>query len=300
MPDAAPFFSVIVPTHNRPKQLAACLQAIAEMDYPRDGFEVIVVDDGGAASLQEIHHSYRNRMNLCFLRRERGGPAAARNTGVEHARGRYLAFTDDDCAPSRDWLTRLQERFERAPDVLCGGRSVNGLDANPYSAASQAVIDVVYSWQPNAREFPQFFASNNLAVPADLFRRVGGFYPAFEVSEDREFCDRWTHHGYAMAYAPEVVIYHHHSLSLRALLNQHFNYGRGARRFHLRREHLGWGQFHSDSSFYVRLIRHGLANPFAGIGATVALLTCTQMAVAAGYFWERLAGTRVKPEPLQA
>src|SRR5690348_17430989 len=59
MPDAAPFFSVIIPTHNRPKQLAACLRAIAEVDYPRDRFEVIVVDDGGSASLQETYHSYR-------------------------------------------------------------------------------------------------------------------------------------------------------------------------------------------------------------------------------------------------
>src|SRR5512135_321602 len=141
MPDAAPLFSVIVPTHNRPSQLAACLQAITEMDYPREGFEVIVVDDGGTASLGQIYHSFRGLLNLSFLRQERGGPAAARNTGVQHSRGRYLAFTDDDCAPSRDWLTRLQEHFAHAPEVLYGGRTVNGLAANPYSAASQAVID---------------------------------------------------------------------------------------------------------------------------------------------------------------
>lgn len=299
MPDAAPLFSVIVPTHNRPSQLAACLQAIAEMDYPREGFEVIVVDDGGTASLEQIYHSFRGRLNLSFLRQERGGPAAARNTGVQHSRGRYLAFTDDDCAPSRDWLTRLQEHFAQAPDVLCGGRTVNGLAANPYSAASQAVIDVVYSWQPDAREFPQFFATNNLAVPAALFRKIGGFNGSFEVSEDREFCDRWTHNGYHMAYAPEVVVYHRHKLSLHALLNQHFNYGRGARRFHLRREHLGWGRFRSDSSFYVRLLRYGLANPFANRVATVALLTCTQVAVAAGYFWERIAGSWIQQRSLE-
>ncbi|HJS99655.1 MAG TPA: glycosyltransferase [Terriglobales bacterium] len=300
MRDSAFLFSIIVPTHNRPKQLAACLRAMAEMDYPRQRFEVIVVDDGGTASLQEIYDSFRRRLNLRLLRRERGGPAAARNTGVEHALGRYLAFTDDDCTPSSQWLTRLQERFAQAPDLLCGGRTVNGLDANPYSAASQAVIDVVYSWQPEARQFPQFFATNNLAVPAELFRKIGGFNPAFEVSEDREFCDRWTHHGYGMAYAPDVVIYHRHNLSLQGLLNQHFNYGRGARRFHLRREHLGWGQFRSDGSFYVRLIRHGLAHPFASTAATVALLACTQMAVAAGYLWERIAGSQIKQEPSPA
>ncbi|MBV8051774.1 MAG: glycosyltransferase [Acidobacteriaceae bacterium] len=296
MRDTAPVFSVVVPTHNRPAQLAVCLQAIAEMSYPRERFEVIVVDDGGTTSLQQIYDSFRSRLELTFLRREQGGPGAARNTGVEHARGRYLAFTDDDCAPSQDWLARLQDRFEQAPDELCGGRTVNGLTQNPYSAASQAVIDVVYSWQPDAADFPQFFASNNLAVPADLFRKIGGFNPAFEVSEDREFCDRWAHSGYRMAYAPEVIICHRHNLSLWTLLKQHFNYGRGARCFHKQREHLGWGRFRSDTSFHVRLLRHGLANPFASTGTTVALLACTQMAIAAGYAWERIVDSEAARE----
>ena len=296
MHDAAPIFSVVIPTHNRPSQLAVCLQALAEMDYPRQHFEVIVVDDGGAASLQGIHDSFVSRLEILFLRRKRGGPAAARNTGIERARGPYLAFTDDDCRPSGDWLTRLQERFKRSPDVLFGGSTINGVSANPYSAASQAVIDAVYSWQPHAREFPQFFATNNLAVPTHLFRRIGGFNPAFAVSEDREFCDRWVHHGYRMEYAPEVVVCHRHSLSLQTLLKQHFNYGRGARRFHKRRERLGWGEFRSDSSFYVHLLRHGLANPFGGTTTTVGLLACTQMAVAAGYGWERSFGSRATLE----
>ena len=50
-----PYFSVIIPTHARPDRLAACLEALANLDYPRDRFEVIVVDDGT---------TYR-RMTLC-------------------------------------------------------------------------------------------------------------------------------------------------------------------------------------------------------------------------------------------
>ncbi len=49
-PIMQPEFSIIVPTFNRPTQLAACLTALARLDYPRDRFEVVVVDDGSEKS----------------------------------------------------------------------------------------------------------------------------------------------------------------------------------------------------------------------------------------------------------
>lgn len=295
MPEAALLFSVIIPTHNRPAQLAECLHALAQMDFPPASFEVLVMDDGGSASLQQVFEAYRKRLPLSLFYQPRSGPAAARNAAARYARGIYLAFTDDDCCVAPDWLTRLHQRFLGKPDELYGGRTLNGLASNPYSAAAQAVIEVVYNWQPEARQFPQFFASNNLAVAANLFRRVGGFNPAFEVSEDREFCDRWAHHGYRLTFAPEVLIYHRHHLTLRTLLRQHFNYGRGARRFHRQRQQLGWGKYQPDGSFYLRLLRHGLGAPFSPT-ASVALLASTQLAIGAGYFWERAMGSPARPQ----
>ena len=292
MPETTLVFSVIVPTHNRPSQLAECLRALADQNFPRDRFEVIVVDDGSTAPLGSIVDSFRHQLALTSLRQDQAGPAAARNTGAQHARGRYLAFTDDDCAPAGDWLSNLENRLTRTPNLLCGGRSVNGLGDNRYSAASQAVIDTVYGWQPEARNFPQFFATNNFGLPAELFRQVGGFNASFITSEDREFCDRWTHHGYAMAYAPEAVVLHRHDLNLRSLLRQHFNYGRGAMHFHRLRAQRGWGRFQPDGSFYVSLFRHGMKQSFAKAVPAVALLACTQLAVGTGYLWEKIAGPR--------
>ncbi len=48
--DPLPSFSIVIATHNRPRQLAECLAALASLDYPRDRFEVIVVDDGSPTS----------------------------------------------------------------------------------------------------------------------------------------------------------------------------------------------------------------------------------------------------------
>ena len=118
-----PVFTVIVPTHNRPLQLACCIEALSKLEYPVNRFEVIVVDDGGTASVAELQDAFRDSLSLTVVRQEPAGPAAARNNGARHAKGRFLAMTDDHCAPAPDWLSRLQEAFEQDPDKLYGGKN---------------------------------------------------------------------------------------------------------------------------------------------------------------------------------
>jgi GT2 family glycosyltransferase len=96
---------------------------------------------------------------------------------------------------------------------------------------SQIIVDVVYRYYNVRPEQALFFATNNLAMPQELFHKIGGFDEAFTTAEDRDFCDRCLCSGIQMIYAPECVVYHRHSLSYRLFCKQHFNYGRGAFRF---------------------------------------------------------------------
>src|SRR5438552_18931735 len=109
---AKPRFSIIVPTYKRPAQLAACLQAIARLDYPRDGFEVIVVNDGSQAPPQALIASFKDRLDMTLLKQAHAGPGAARNTVAAKARGKSIAFTDDDCLPGPDWLRSVALWFQ--------------------------------------------------------------------------------------------------------------------------------------------------------------------------------------------
>jgi GT2 family glycosyltransferase len=224
-------FSVIVPTYNRPRQLEACLSALAALRYAFDRFEVIVVDDGSVEPVGTVVALFLNRLNVSVVRQENAGPAAARNRGVENARGAWLAFTDDDCLPNADWLQTLACRLEKWPNCVVGGQTVNGLSDNLCSAMSQIIVDVVYRYYNMRPEQALFFASNNLAVPRELFHKIGGFDRAFTTSEDRDFCDRCVCSGIQFIYAPESLVYHRHLLSYRSFCKQHFNYGRGAFRF---------------------------------------------------------------------
>ncbi|MBE9078733.1 glycosyltransferase [Romeria aff. gracilis LEGE 07310] len=288
MDSAQPLFSIIIPTYNRPRQIVACLESLTRLDYPRDRFEVIVVDDGSDEPLDAVVEPFQKVLNLVLLRQANAGPAAARNRAADKAQGRYIAFTDDDCMPARDWLQKLAACFAQKPVCIVGGRTVNALDNNPFSMTSQNIISMGYDHYNAVRDQARFFASNNMVVPKQEFLELGGFDESFTTSEDRELCDRWIHAGYPMTYAPEVVIYHAHPMTLRSFWKQHFNYGRGAFRFHQTRSQKGWGNFEIEGGYYLRLLRYPFTHGQSRQGLTLtAVLFVSQVANAAGFFWER-------------
>ena len=174
--------SVIIPTFNRAKELRKCLEAMAKMEFPVDRFELIIVDDGSSCDLGDVIHGFKDRLPIQLVRKENGGPASARNAGAAVAVGRYIAFTDDDCHPAFDWLTRLEARLQQEPNALVGGRSVNVLPSNFFSATSQLILDVVYRFYNADEDNARFFASNNIAMARNLFHEMGGFDTSFPLA----------------------------------------------------------------------------------------------------------------------
>ena len=221
-----PEFSVIIPTYRRPAELANCLRALALQDFPRDQFEVIVADDGDEG-MEAVRDFVAGGFPHCvFVTQPRSGPASARNLGARHARGRFLAFSDDDCEPSPQWLSALEVTLRANPDALVGGQTVNSLRGNCYSAASQQLIDFLYGAYTDSG---RFFTSNNFAMSSRLFASLGGFDVSFRLpaGEDRDFCSRWSAVG-PMVYSPRAMVYHSHFLTLSGYWQQHFRYGQGA------------------------------------------------------------------------
>jgi GT2 family glycosyltransferase len=194
---------------------------------------VIVVDDGSKTPPEAVVRNFCDQINITLLTRPNSGPASARNTGAAHAKGEFLAFTDHDCASDPAWLKALANRFRAAPDHMIGGQTINALSENIVSTASQQLISYLYDYYNLSYKRTRLFISNNLAVPAEQFRTIGGFDTSFQLAagEDREFSDRWLHHGYQTTYAPEAMVYHAHALALLSFCGQHFNYGRGLSAF---------------------------------------------------------------------
>jgi glycosyltransferase involved in cell wall biosynthesis len=277
---------VIVPTRHRPRDLRRCLEALASLDYPRESFEVIVVDDGGSSPLDELVASFEDRIDVRVVQQPWSGAGAARNLGAGDARGALLAFTDDDCLPERGWLRALAEGAGADAARAVGGRTLNAREANRYSRVSQLVLDIAYAHYNTAPEDPHFFTSNNLAVPAAGFRDLGGFDPDLPTAEDRDLCDRWLRRGNRMVYAPDAVLHHAADLSFAGFVRKHFRYGQGAFRFQSevapserRRAVVG---FYAALPGTLRRV-HGERRGDAG------LLVVWQLANTAGFAWEALS-----------
>jgi GT2 family glycosyltransferase len=282
-----PFFSIIVPTYDRPEALTACVQAIRQLDYPQDRFEVIIVDDGSPVPVEGYGYHVQDDLTIRVLRQSNAGPASARNMGAQQARGDILAFTDDDCLPTTQWLRELARSADEAPTGLVGGRTVNGLDHNLYSTASQMIVDEAYAYFLSRDSDLRFFASNNMAVSANLFQESGGFDPSFRTSEDRDFCDRWIRRGHPLVYAPKALVYHHHHLTLTAFCRQHFHYGRGAHQFHRVRARRSRSRLKPDLQFYASVCRRAFFNSWSWKALCMAgLMGLWQAANLAGFVWQ--------------
>jgi len=284
-----PTVSVIVPTYRRPQKLARCLASLSHQTLPSSAFEVIVVDDAARGFELEPIAATAGPYRCELLSQAHGGPAAARNAGARRARGRLLAFTDDDCEPAPDWLEVLERTMNaEAGTLLVGGRVVNALSRDPFASASQALVDFLCEKQNGELWRARLLTSNNLCVPAEAFRDLGGFDTSFAGAggEDRELCLRWGHTHHRATFVPEAVVYHAHDLSLREFVRQHYGYGRGAALLRRRADAQGYGPLPLErASFYLELLRYPLRGP--GVSAryrTSLLFAVSQVANAAGYF----------------
>lgn len=197
--------SVVVPTHERPDLLFRCLEALARQSIGPDTYEVIVVDDGspGGATRRIVEaHGISSAVSVRYLRHDSPrGPAAARNTGWQAARGEIIAFTDDDTVPDIHWL-------ERGLAAMDGGRGeADGVMGR---------IVVPLPAQPTDHELDTAgletaeFATANVFYRRDALDRVGGFDERFRAAwrEDADLYFTLLEEGATLRRAPEAVVVH--------------------------------------------------------------------------------------------
>jgi glycosyltransferase involved in cell wall biosynthesis len=252
-------FSIIIPTYNRPKELYNCLKQLEQINYRNDTFEIIIVDDGSKLSLDSIVNNFNKRVDISLFKQINQGPAVARNNGAQKARGKFLAFIDDDCLANKDWLNFMEDSLNKYPKSLVGGKTLNALEDNPFSTTSQILIDYIYSTYDRQKSMPKFFTSNNMALTREMFLSVNGFNSNFRLAagEDREFCEKLLSRGYNLLYEPQAIIYHEHNLNFKSFCKQHFNYGRGRVVFNkIYRQRTSVNLSYSSLFFYIQLLKY--------------------------------------------
>ncbi|TMK97465.1 MAG: glycosyltransferase family 2 protein [Actinobacteria bacterium] len=253
--------SVIVATRDRPQRLRACLELLRAQAAD----EVLVVDDGSRDEAAVAAAAREGGARL--VRQAPAGVATARNTGVEHARGDLLLFTDDDCVPADGWAVALSDGLRDGADVVAGpvhaGRPERAVDV-AWQLISDRLVDGSYLLGGN-------FGARSTAladVPFDArFDGVG--------AEDRDWWQRVRNRGLRVDFVPEASIDHEPDLGLMRFARKQVRYGRGAYRFRARHHRGRTG----SPGFYGALLRDA-AREGPGVAALVIL---AQAATAAGF-----------------
>ena len=109
-----PQVSVIIPTYNRAHLVGEAIDSVLSQTY--DDLELIVVDDGSQDGTRDVVAAYGSR--LTYLHQEHRGVSAARNRGIEEARGNYLSFLDSDDLWLKEKLFLQMESMKLHPETL--------------------------------------------------------------------------------------------------------------------------------------------------------------------------------------
>ncbi len=197
-----------MPAHNAAATLDDCLVALERQTVPRDGYEIIVVDDGSTDETAVV----AERHDVCLIRQAHGWTAAARNAGIRAASGEIVCFTDADCAPAPDWLARLQAIF--ADPAIAGGK---GIYATRQRALPARFVQLEYEDKYDRlrpQETIDFVDTYSAAYRRDVLLANDGFDERFRFVEDQELSFRLAARGYRMVFAPDAVVYHRHADTL--------------------------------------------------------------------------------------
>lgn len=201
--------SALIPTYNCERYICDAVDSVLAQTYPVH--EVIVVDDGSTDQTRAILARYGQRIR--YIRQVNAGPPAARNTGIAHAKGDFIALLDSDDL----WVPR---KLERQMDYL-GNRPECGLiytDMKTFDETGIIEESVKASRNltlPSGRIFPQMFAETLFQTSAVLIRKscidtVGPFDTSLRMGDDYEFFMRISRH-YELGYVDEpLVLYRQH------------------------------------------------------------------------------------------
>ncbi|MFZ0522019.1 MAG: glycosyltransferase [Candidatus Acidiferrales bacterium] len=211
-----PVFSVIVPTYNRQRVLAECLDALARQSVAPDIFEVIVVDDGSSDETERVCRDFKPSYSFQYLRQLNAGAGAARRRGVQHARGEYLVLFNDDTISAPDLLAQHWKAHRDCPHER---QAVLGDFRFPAAAQDRALARFLIE---SPFFFPQatlqagtyweytYVITCNLSVKREAVLAVGSFDPRFRVAEDSDLGLRLSRRGFGVRYVPEAQAVHQH------------------------------------------------------------------------------------------
>lgn len=205
-----PMVSVVVITKNRSVSLARTLQALTSLTYP--SYEIIVVDNDSHDDTAQVVKQFSAKYVFSSAA---NGISLSRQLGIEAARGEIVAFCDDDCVPTPQWLQHLVRRLTTEEDiVMIGGQVVN----IGFSEAQQHKGKVKWTNRNGKMAFAtdpketEFFGNANLAFKKAAVQAIGGYDTFYKAGrEEIDLALRLRRQGHRVEYEPAALVNHYHT-----------------------------------------------------------------------------------------
>ena len=217
--------SVVLVNYRGADDTVACLRAVAELDWPADRLEVIVVDNAsGDGSAERIESEIPSAIVVRSL--SNSGFAGGCNLGVKSSSGEYIAFLNNDARPERRWVSEAVRVFEDDESVAAVACKVLDWDGNlvDYVDGSLTWFGMGYKREvekPDSPEYDEpkdvlFGTGAAMFIRADVYDRAGGFDERFFMFyEDVDLGWRLNLLGYRFRYAPGSVAFHRHHVTMK-------------------------------------------------------------------------------------
>lgn len=225
--------SVVIPTRNRPHLLPRTLDALLASPYHM--YEIIVMDQSDDELTKRVIQEYHQRAPWIFYEHlSRRGQTRGQNRGIEVSRFNIVAFIDDDCIPSANWLQVIADRMTWKDILAITGRILPGESED--GGATARSLDLAATARLHKRTImpPLFvFAGGNSAVHKSLLAKIGlfdeGLGPGaqFRSGADVDMGYRILRAGHSILYEPELIVHHRSWRDEVEDLSVCFDYGVG-------------------------------------------------------------------------
>jgi len=214
-----PSVSVIVPAYNSESTIGACLDALQKQTYPREGYEIIVVDDDSQDNTRKVALS----TGVKVISQGRLGRSGVRNLGANVATGDIILFTDSDCEPIPSWIELMTAPFQ--------DQEIAGVKGAYWSRQEEMVarftqVEVEERYKRMAQQDSINFVDTYAAgYRREIFLAINGFDESLQTNEDQDLSFRLTRQGYKMVFVPDARVFHLHSSSIGHYFRRKFVIG---------------------------------------------------------------------------
>jgi glycosyltransferase involved in cell wall biosynthesis len=292
--EGRPFVSVLIPVRNEAGFIGDCLRALAGQDYPRERFEVLVLDgestDGTVAEVETIAQNYG--VPDALLTNRGHTTATGLNLGLSIASGSIIVRVDGHCVVDPTFISASVAALEKSGADAVGGpirTRGNGAAGEAIALAVSSPFGVGDAAFRHATSEQETDSVAFAAYRREVFEKIGGFAEDIDRGEDDDFNYRLRDSGGRILLTPAIGSVYYARDSLGGLARQYWGYGIAkARVLHrhpgrLRARHL------VPSAFFTALAGSAVLAPFSGSARLVFKLTAGSYAIAAGLAALRIA-----------